>query len=140
MPIDILFSDGRLRGPCRSSRLVATSARLGSAIARAARRSDVGHVAVGYRGYVIDPQLAGDRVYPRDLYVLAYPGLLYWAEVPGTLPFSIHRLARDYPGRRCTQTACRVLRLAGHQVPDFRLPGTLKEWIRTNGYRIDPVA
>lgn len=137
MTIDLLFSDGRmLRDPARRS---ARSARLGSAIARVLARSPVGHVAVGFNGYVLDPQLKGDRVYQRDAYVLKYPGLRFWAELPGELPFPILGLARAYPGRRCTQTACRVLRLAGHRIPDLTLPGALLEWTRAHGYPIDPV-
>lgn len=137
MPIDILFSDGRLKG-CAAT-IPVVSARVGSTIARAVGCSGVGHVAVGFNGYVLDPQLAGDRVCTLDVYVLKYPGLRFWAEVPGELPFSIHHLARGYRGRRCVQTACRVLRLAGHGVPDFRLPSTLLEWVRSNGYQIDTV-
>lgn len=137
MHIDILFSDGRLKG-CAAT-IPVVSARVGSAIARAVGCSCVGHVAVGFNGYVLDPQLRGDRVYARDVYVLKYPGLRFWAEVPGELPFSIHQLARGYRGRRCVQTACRVLRLAGQPVPEFRLPSTLLEWIRDHGYEIDPV-
>lgn len=138
MAIDILFADGRASG-VHTARGLRTSRAIAWAI-RTMGRSDAAHVAVAFRDEVIDPAVNGDRVFGIDRYVTHYPGLIGWATVPGSLPFPLRALARTYPGWRCTQTACRVLRLAGCPVPDFILPSSLERWLNQHGYPVEGIA
>ena len=105
------------------------------------------HVAIGYRGAVLDPVFAGNRFWPYIAYVLAYPGLIDAFEVPVDRPIRLEDYegggrkavwptlirwwtAGQYQTEDCVCIACDLLRQGGINVPRYIIsPGQLHRWL-----------
>jgi len=105
------------------------------------------HVAIGYRGAVLDPVFAGNRFWPLIGYVVGYPGLYDAFEVPvsGDVPLEDYEgggpkpvwptlvrwlTAGVYQTDDCVCVVCGALRKAGVDVPSYIIsPGQLHRWL-----------
>ena len=119
-------------------------------------RSRLAHVAIGYDGVVLDPDVAGNRFWPEFSFTDKFPGdrLIGWFTVPITRPIDVDRVPFNIPKRAlpafiralsrgrvrlgsqdCVCVVSDMLREGGIDVPsNIVMPQGLFDWLERCGF------